>query len=206
MLFRSLLKKTLLADPLASVVGPAFAAPSALSPLAAWTAALAWSFELYFDFSGYSDMAIGLARIFGVRFPENFDSPYKARSVIDYWQRWHMTLTRFLTGTIYNPLALSLMRWCRRRRLGGRGPGFSIVGFAAGHTVPIVATMLAVGLWHGLSWTYAVFGLMHAGFLIANHVWRTIRPHAEPAGWMGPATYLCVLAGAIVFKIGRAHV
>ncbi|MBV9250274.1 MAG: MBOAT family protein, partial [Acetobacteraceae bacterium] len=105
-----LLKKTLLADPLAAVVGAGFADPESLTLLPAWQAALSYSLQLYFDFSGYSDMAIGLARMFNIRFPLNFNSPYKAESVIDYWQRWHMTLTRWLTLYLYNPMALSIAR------------------------------------------------------------------------------------------------
>ncbi|HEX5328002.1 MAG TPA: MBOAT family O-acyltransferase, partial [Acetobacteraceae bacterium] len=91
-----LLKKCLLADPLAAIVAAGFGDPGALALAGAWQAALSYSLQLYFDFSGYSDMAIGLARMFNLRFPANFNSPYKAQSVIDYWQRWHMTLTRYL--------------------------------------------------------------------------------------------------------------
>ena len=92
-----MLKKCLLADPLAPYVHAGFSHPDTLELVGAWGTALAYSLQLYFDFSGYSDMAIGIARMFNVRFPANFNSPYKAQSVIDYWQRWHMTLTRYIT-------------------------------------------------------------------------------------------------------------
>jgi alginate O-acetyltransferase complex protein AlgI len=113
-----LLKKTLLADPLASTVASGFAHADRLTLFPAWQTALSYSLQLYFDFSGYSDMAIGAARMLNIQFPANFNSPYKARSVIDYWQRWHITLTRYLTVYLYNPLAL----WLTRRRIAcGRG-------------------------------------------------------------------------------------
>ena len=105
-----LVKKTVLADPVSSVVGPGFANPGALGLVGAWHVALSYSLQLYFDFSGYSDMAIGLARMFNIRFPLNFNSPYKAASIIEYWQRWHMTLTRYLTLYLYNPIALAATR------------------------------------------------------------------------------------------------
>jgi D-alanyl-lipoteichoic acid acyltransferase DltB (MBOAT superfamily) len=109
--------------------------------------------QLYYDFSGYSDMAIGLALMFGVRFPLNFDSPYKATSLIDFWRRWHMTLSRFLRDYLYIPL-------------GGnrRGPGRRYVNLAI--------TMLLGGLWHGAGWTFVIWGGLHGIGLIVNHAWR----------------------------------
>ena len=105
-----LLKKCLFADQIGAVVAPGFAQAGTLAMGGAWLAALSYSLQLYFDFSGYSDMAIGLARMLNVRFPLNFNSPYKAQSVIEYWQRWHMSLTRWLTLFLYNPLALAIAR------------------------------------------------------------------------------------------------
>jgi alginate O-acetyltransferase complex protein AlgI len=101
-----LLKKTALADPLAAVVARGFADPSSLTLLPAWQAACSYSLQLYFDFSGYTDMAIGLAWMFGLRFPDNFNQPYRATSVIDYWQRWHMSLTRFLMTNVHAPVTM----------------------------------------------------------------------------------------------------
>ena len=201
-----LLKKTLLAEPLAAIVSPGFTDPSALSLWPAWQTALAWSFQLYFDFSGYSDMATGLARMFGVRFPYNFASPYKSQSVIEYWQRWHMTLTQFLMSTVYNPLAMAVLRWRRAHgwptdRAAQRSPG----GFCAMLLAPIGITMGLAGVWHGANPAFLLFGLLHAGFLGVNHAWRLCCPGIRSGAWHAvlgrvTLTYLCVLAGAVVFR------
>ena len=201
-----LLKKTLLANPLGVLVTPGFDDPGALGMPDAWMAAVAWSFQLYFDFSGYSDMAIGLGRMFGVRLPENFDSPYKAQSVIDYWQRWHMTLTYFLMSTVFNPLTLAVMRW---RRARGRGTNAAaqrrLGGFCQMLLVPLTATMALAGIWHGAGWNYLAFGLLHAVFLGVNHAWRLFRPGPRSDRWHAilgrvALTYSCVLMGAVVFR------
>ena len=197
-----LLKKTLVADPLGAVVNPAFADPDGLSTLAAWHAALGWVMQLYFDFSGYSDMAIGLARMFNLRYPANFDSPYKARCIIDYWQRWHMSLTRFLTASIYTPIAMAAMRARRTRGLPTNRRGQqTVAGFTMLLAVPIVATMALAGLWHGFTWNYLIFGLLHAGFLCVNHGWRLFRPVPTTAR-LAPAalTFLCIVAAAVIFR------
>jgi D-alanyl-lipoteichoic acid acyltransferase DltB (MBOAT superfamily) len=151
-----LAKKVLLADSLVGYVTPAFAAVAAGTPVGfadGWIAVLGFALQLYYDFSGYSDMAIGLALMFGVRFPLNFDSPYKATSLIDFWRRWHMTLSRFLRDYLYIPL-------------GGnrRGPGRRYVNLAI--------TMLLGGLWHGAGWTFVIWGGLHGIGLIVNHAWR----------------------------------
>ncbi|MBW4089943.1 MAG: MBOAT family protein [Proteobacteria bacterium] len=205
-----LLKKTLLADPLAPMVAAGFGHAAGLPLGAAWQAAAAYSLQLYFDFSGYSDMAIGLARMFNLRFPLNFNSPYKAECVIDYWQRWHMTLTRYLTLYLFNPLALAA---ARRRAAAGRKVGragqASAGGFAALVLVPIGITMTLAGIWHGSGLTFVVFGLLHAAYLTINHAWRVFGPRRAGAGATGEATgrlgrialtYLAVLVGAVVFR------
>ena len=201
-----LLKKTLLANPLGAIVAPGFADPGALGFLAAWGTALAWSFQLYFDFSGYSDMALGLARMFGVRFPANFDSPYKAQSIVDYWQRWHMTLTQFLMSTVFNPLAMAAMRW--RRALGqgvDRGAQRTMGGFGTMLLAPLAATMGLAGVWHGATLPYLAFGLIHAGYLGVNHAWRIFRPGPRSHAWPAVVarvvlTYACVLLASVVFR------
>jgi alginate O-acetyltransferase complex protein AlgI len=203
-----LLKKGLLADPAGSGVAEAFAHPEELQVFAAWQAALSYSLQLYFDFSGYSDMAIGLARMFNVTFPLNFDSPYKARSVIDYWQRWHMTLTRYLTQYVYTPLALSLMR--RRRSKGlpiNRAAQQTVGGFWGMIALPIVVTMTLAGIWHGSGMQFLVFGLLHAGYLCINHAWRVafgapdaMPPRAVVRIGQVTLTYLCVLAASVFFR------
>jgi alginate O-acetyltransferase complex protein AlgI len=201
-----LAKKTLFADQLSPIAVAGFAHPGQLALLPAWEAALAYSLQLYFDFSGYSDMAIGIARLFNVRFPVNFNSPYKAQSVIDYWQRWHMTLTRYLTLYIYTPLALRIARGRAARGLPmGRHLGFR--GFAVAVLFPTFLTMTVAGVWHGSGVTFLVFGLLHAAYLSVNHAWRIFRPSAwKPArGRLAVCrrvllTYLCVLVGAVVFR------
>jgi len=124
-----------------------------LSTFDAWIGTVAFAVQIYFDFSAYSDMAIGLARMFGVKFPSNFDSPYRAASVIVFWERWHRTLTRFLREYVY----------------------FSLGGNRLGHarqTLNIMATMLLSGLWHGAGWTYIIWGGLHGTFIVINHQWR----------------------------------
>lgn len=200
-----LLKKTLLADPLAPMVATGHADPAALSLFGAWQVALGYYLQLYFDFSGYSDMAVGLARMTGLRYPWNFASPYQARSVIEYWQRWHISLTRFFMATLHAPLAMAILRWRRTRGLGvdrpaQRRPG----GFLAMHAAPLVVTMALAGVWHGASLTFLVFGLLHALFLSVNHLWRLLRPRPARGGWRAAAsiglTCLCVLVGSVFFR------
>jgi alginate O-acetyltransferase complex protein AlgI len=196
-----LLKKSLVADTLAPLVSAAFADPGALSLFGAWQAACAWSLQLYFDFSGYTDMAIGLAWIVGLRFPDNFDRPYSARCVIDYWQRWHMSLTRFLMAHVHAPLTLRILR--SRRRLGLKidaGAQRSPAGFAAMIAAPATATMLLVALWHGDAATFLVFGLLHSLFLLVNHGWRLYRLPRLPTVAGIAMTYLCVVVAGTVFR------
>ena len=154
-----LCKKTLLADRFAIPANDVFAAASAgdeISLLAAWGGALAFSLQIYFDFSGYSDMAIGLARMVGFRLPENFRSPYKSCNLIDFWRRWHITLSRFLREYLYNPLG------------GNRG---TIVGRYRN----LLIVMLLGGLWHGAAWTFIVWGCIHGVGLTLNHLWVRLR-------------------------------
>ncbi len=132
--------------------------------------------QLYFDFSGYSDMALGLARMFSIRFPLNFDSPYKATSVTEYWQRWHMTLTRYITLYLYNPLLLSVQR---RRIASGKKISRKALATSGGFTAmvayPTMFTMLLTGIWHGAGLQFVVFGLIHGVYLTANQAWRHFR-------------------------------
>ena len=196
-----LLKKSLLADPLATVVNAGFADPSALSMLPAWQAASAWSLQLYFDFSGYTDMAIGLAWMFGFRYPDNFEQPYRARSVIQYWQRWHMSLTRFLMANVHAPMTLAILRHRRARGLPiNQAAQQSIRGFTGMIAAPIVATMVPVGVWHGPALTFVLFGLLHAAYLLVNHAWRLWRGPALPAFLAVTLTYGSVLIGSVLFR------
>lgn len=136
------------ADPTFDVAGNGFS----LSLLEAWVGALAYSLQIYYDFSGYSDMASGLARVFGVRLPLNFDAPYKSTSIVQFWRRWHMTLSRFLRDYLYIPLGGS--RKGRVRRYGN-----------------LLATMVLGGFWHGAGWTFLLWGALHGGLLCVNHLW-----------------------------------
>ena len=147
-------KKVGIADSLALVVDPLFAKAISLplNAAEAWTAAGGYTLQIYFDFSGYSDMAIGLALMFGLRLPMNFDAPYSAVSVRDFWRRWHMTLSRFLRDYLYVPL-------------GGNRCG------PVRQAANVVLTMLLGGLWHGASWTFVVWGGLHGAALAVNHVW-----------------------------------
>jgi D-alanyl-lipoteichoic acid acyltransferase DltB (MBOAT superfamily) len=196
-----MLKKGLIADPTGAGVAAAFAAPDALTVVPAWHAALSYSMQLYFDFSGYSDMAIGLGLMFNLRLPLNFNSPYKAAGIIAYWQRWHMTLTRTITLLLYNPIALSMTR---RRASRGQPGARSFGGFAAMVTMPTFVTMALAGIWHGAGAQFLVFGLLHAAYLTINHAWRLLRP-VRPAGraWHAGSvvlTYLCVLVASVFFR------
>jgi D-alanyl-lipoteichoic acid acyltransferase DltB (MBOAT superfamily) len=169
-----LFKKVVLADKISGFVGPAFAHSSSITFLGAWGGALSYALQLYFDFSGYSDMAIGLARMFSIRFPLNFNSPYKAKSIIDFWQRWHMTLTRYLTLYLYNPIALNATRRGAQRGQKGRGTKkITVRSFASRVAAPTLITMFLAGVWHGAGLQFLVFGLLHGVYICTNHAWRT---------------------------------
>ncbi len=151
-----LFKKCIIADGIAVYSTPVFDAAyqgNTISFFEAWGGALAYSFQLYFDFSGYSEMALGLARMFGIIIPINFFSPYKANSIIDFWRRWHITLSRFLRVYLYIPL-------------GGNRKGTSR------RFMNLFITMLLGGLWHGSSWNFVLWGAIHGIYLIINHAWN----------------------------------
>jgi alginate O-acetyltransferase complex protein AlgI len=145
-------KKVVLASEFQTVADAAFA-QAAPGSTTAWLGVLAYSLQIYFDFSAYSDMAIGLGLMFGIRLPLNFYSPYKAASVIEFWRCWHITLSRFLRDYVYFPLGGG------RRGAGRRGTNLMIV-------------MLLAGLWHGAGWTFVLWGAIHGAMLLVNHGWR----------------------------------
>jgi D-alanyl-lipoteichoic acid acyltransferase DltB (MBOAT superfamily) len=163
-----LFKKTVIADTLADFVNPLYAKNGGThyGLLAGWLAASGFTFQVYFDFSAYSDMAIGLGRMLGVKLPLNFHSPLRAASIIDYWRRWHMTLQRFVMAYIFQPLSLSLNRWAAAMGL----EGWPL--FAAGIGAPVFVTFVAVGLWHGAGWTFVLYGVMQGIYLCVNEAWR----------------------------------
>lgn len=187
-------KKVLIADKIGPTADIAFHNAGQLTTANAWAGLIVYSMQLYFDFSGYSDMALGLARIFSIRFPLNFDSPYKATSVTEYWQRWHMTLTRYITLYLYNPLLLSVQR---RRAAAGRKISrkalATVGGFTSMVAYPTMLTMLLTGIWHGAGLQFLVFGLIHGVYLTANQAWRHFRPRQAAAHPRGGVRFLMML-------------
>ncbi|MFQ5643316.1 MAG: MBOAT family O-acyltransferase [Thiogranum sp.] len=188
-----LFKKVVLADSMAVYATPVFDAAEqgiSLTLLEAWGGALAYTLQLYFDFSGYSDMAIGLARMFGILLPLNFSSPYKAVNIIDFWRRWHITLSRFLRDYLYIPF-------------GGNRKG------KARRYVNLMATMLLGGLWHGAGWTFVLWGALHGFYLTVNHAWHALRRSAgrdlQNPSWPGLAaartfTFVAVVVSWVIFR------
>jgi alginate O-acetyltransferase complex protein AlgI len=213
LLFFGLFKKSVLADNLAPLITPIYehSAAGGQTPfLLAWLAAVGFTLQIYFDFSGYTDMALGLGRFFGIKLPPNFNSPLKASSIIDFWLNWHMTLTRFLTAYIYNPMVLSLTR---RRAVKGR-PGFAgrnptFGAFVSLLMVPLIATMFISGLWHGAGYGFVIWGLIHGVYLTVNHAWRVYAGHRwrdraayarvmKPAGFL--LTFVSVTTAMVFFR------
>lgn len=180
-----LFKKVALADPIGVYVGPVFSAYDAgtvLTTSEAWIGALSYTLQLYFDFSGYCDMAVGISLMFGIRIPVNFFSPYKANNIIDFWRRWNMTLSRFLRDYLYIPLGGnrhgSLMRWRN-----------------------LMITMLLGGLWHGAAWTFVIWGGLHGLYLAINHAFRSAGGRL-PVSIAGAITFLAVVVGWVLFRAG----
>jgi len=216
--FFGLFKKLLLADPLGPIVGKIYAGAGAGVPqsmVECWIAALGFTLQIYFDFSGYTDMALGLARFFGIKLPVNFNSPLKARTIVDFWLRWHVSLTRFLTAYIYNPLTLTLTR---RRMAQGKpifgGRGTDVGAFLSLLAMPTLLTMLISGIWHGAGFTYILWGLLHGVLLCINHAWRLVRPRIwsdtktynrrmAPVGFV--LTFTSVVAAMVLFRAPSVH-
>lgn len=177
-----LAKKTICADSIAPYADAIFGniGKLDLTMAEAWFGALAYTMQIYFDFSAYSDMAVGISYMFGIQLPLNFNSPYKATTIIDFWRRWHMTLSRFLRDFLYIPL-------------GGNRYG------EIGRYRNLLVTMLLGGLWHGAGWTFIVWGGLHGLYLAANHLWQrsTIRMHAALA-W--PLTFGAVVLAWVFFR------
>ena len=157
-----LAKKTFLADPLAPLVAAGFDHAAAIGPLDAWLAVLAYTLQIYFDFSGYTDMALGAALLFNIRLPINFDSPYHARDLREFWHRWHITLSRFLREYLYIPL-------------GGNRSG------EARMLANLLVTFLLGGLWHGAAWTFVAWGALHGAGVCGVRIWKRVgRPLPAP--------------------------
>ena len=212
-----LFKKVVLADGMALQVTPVYEAAAAGTPIAlvsAWIAAVGFTLQIYFDFSGYTDMALGLSRSFGIRMPANFNSPLKATSIIDFWARWHMTLTRFLASYVYNPVVLTL----NRRRLADGRPGIAgrrtqVGTFVQVLVAPTLLTMFISGIWHGAGYTFILWGLLHGVYLSINHAWRLYGPRtragqaprlaATVSGFL--LTFLAVVVAMVLFRSATVH-
>ena len=182
-----LAKKVILADGIATTANPIFnAADGGVSIYftEAWMGAIAYALQLYFDFSGYSDMAIGISRMVGVRLPQNFNSPYQASSIIDFWRWWHMTLSKFLKDYLYIPLGGNRQGKIKRYR-------------------NLMLTMLLGGLWHGASWNYAIWGGLHGCFLTINHQWRGFCADRQIGNfgspWLKRILSIGITFGAVIF-------
>lgn len=175
-----LFKKVIIADSIATVVDPAFADIAALTIFEAWTATLGYALQLYFDFSAYCEMAMGISLLFGIRLPVNFNSPYQAVSIQDFWQRWHITLGRFLRDYLYIPLG---------------GNRHSVARTAAA----LLITMLLGGLWHGAGWTYLLWGGIHGALLATHQIWRRTEL-TLPTPVAKAITLLCVLFAWVMFR------
>jgi alginate O-acetyltransferase complex protein AlgI len=177
-----LFKKLVLADTVSPYADDLFGASTAPGLAEAWNGTLAYSLQIYFDFSGYSDMALGLGWLFGIRLPVNFDAPYRATSIVDFWRRWHITLSAFLRDHLYIPL-------------GGNRKG------PARRWLNLFLTMLLGGLWHGASWTFVAWGAMHGAMLAVNHAWWSLVGKGRVPGPIGVAlTFVCVAFAWVLFR------
>jgi D-alanyl-lipoteichoic acid acyltransferase DltB (MBOAT superfamily) len=167
-----LFKKTVIADTVVLYSDPLFDAAAKgahFGLLSGWLAAVTFTLQVYFDFSGYSDMAIGLGRMLGIKLPLNFHSPLRAPSIIEYWRRWHMTLQRFILAYVFQPMSLPLNRFAANKGLAG-WPAFTVA-----IAIPSFITFVLVGIWHGAGWTFVLYGVMHATYICINQYWRERR-------------------------------
>jgi D-alanyl-lipoteichoic acid acyltransferase DltB (MBOAT superfamily) len=178
-----LAKKVLLADSFARVADLGYAAASECSTLEAWTFSVAYSLQIYFDFSGYSDLAIGSARILGIEIPRNFNAPYRSTSVIEFWQRWHVSLSGFITTYLYTPI----LRSFRRATL-------------ATASIATLLSMTIAGLWHGPSWGFVVFGMLHGAALVLNQYWKKKKLQRLPPSLAWALTFGFVNVAFIYFR------
>jgi alginate O-acetyltransferase complex protein AlgI len=175
-----LFKKVVIADSFAIWANQGYAEPLALTQVEAWATSLSYTFQLYFDFSGYTDMAIGAALLFNIRLPLNFNSPYKALSIQDFWRRWHMTLSRWLRDYVYVPLG------------GNRVPTHRIY-------LNLFLTFVIGGLWHGAGWTFLLWGVLHGLALCLNRLWRSLGMQL-PIYFAWAVTFLFVHSAWVVFR------
>ena len=174
-------QKILVADTVAKLAGPLLVEPEQLQFVSGWAALLAYSIQLYFDFAGYSNMAIGLGLMMGFSFPQNFDSPYQATSIQNFWRRWHMTLSSFLRDYLYIPL-------------GGNRYG-KLLSYRN-----LLVVMLLGGFWHGAGWTFILWGVMHGCLLVLNGLFRDFVKLPVPKAIGVAVTFFFVLMGWLLFR------
>lgn len=192
-----LFKKVVLADTIAPFANQVFdgaAVGAAISPSNAWIGALCYTLQLYFDFSGYSDMAIGLGTVFGIKLPLNFDSPFKTTNISEFWRRWHMTMTRFFTNYVYSGLAMKGMRSGSK---WGVGPVLRFLLVAA---MPSIVTFMVAGVWHGSGWNYVIYGVMHGSAIAIFLGWREFSGFKLPAAFGWALTMATVICGLVMFR------
>jgi D-alanyl-lipoteichoic acid acyltransferase DltB (MBOAT superfamily) len=194
LLLLGLFKKICLADPIGVYADLAFAPGATLHTTEAWAGATSYALQLFFDFSGYSDMAVGLGLMFGFRLPFNFLVPFAAPSMIDYWKRWHITMTRFFTMYVYTPVALHAARVAARRGFGTGRRFLLCVGF------PTLLTFLLSGLWHGAGWNFVMFGAVNGIGLCINHAWRAMTLPRLPVVAGRALTAITVLVTLVYFR------
>jgi D-alanyl-lipoteichoic acid acyltransferase DltB (MBOAT superfamily) len=181
-----LFKKVIFADVFAKVANGGFNSPAHLSALEVWCFSVAFTLQIYFDFSGYSDMAIGSALMLGIQLPRNFDSPLRAKSIIEFWKRWHITLSEFITTYLFTPLFKSL-----KVRLGS--------GLGTSALATLVAMTIA-GLWHGPAWTFVLYGMIHGAALACNQFWRKRHMPVLPGFLSWLLTFVVVDLALLVFR------
>jgi D-alanyl-lipoteichoic acid acyltransferase DltB (MBOAT superfamily) len=189
-----LFEKIFFADRIARILDPIYA-QAALGPLTngdAWLA-MGFSFQILFDFSGYSDIAIGLGLLFGVRLPANFNAPMRSTSIQDFWQRWHITLMNFLRDYVFFPLVNTRIRSLPRRL-------FPLQYFSA-----LLLTMALCGLWHGASWSFVLWGTMHGCALVLCSLWRRYCPRL-PRLIAWALTVIFVIVTGVIFRAGTVDV
>ncbi len=174
-------QKILIADTVAKLAGPLLAQPEELQFFSGWAALIAYSMQLYFDFAGYSNMAIGLGLMMGFSFPQNFDSPYQATSIQSFWRRWHMTLSSFLRDYLYIPI-------------GGNRYG-KLLSYRN-----LLVVMLLGGFWHGAGWTFILWGLMHGCLLVGNGLYRDYINIPIPKIVGIAVTFFFVMMGWLLFR------
>ena len=175
-----LFKKVMIADNLSPWVNEIFSKADTIHFVEAWCGAFGYTFQLYFDFSAYSEMAIGLGLLFNFRFPQNFDSPYQSTSIIDFWRHWHMTLGYWVKHYLYIPMGGNRLGEFKKMR-------------------NLFVSMFLIGLWHGAGWTFIIWGIMHGCMLMVNHQWRRLNlSMPKPIAW--PLTFLCVTLAWVIFK------